>query len=109
VVRVERLWSPTELRRTRVLAPSRRIGAALQACDRFGIAESLSCGPELVNLWKDAWACGAHPRGAAIVTAEVDCRRAGLRRPVPVAWVRRAHEAYLTVRGGDCLRPESFE
>lgn len=109
VVRVQRLWSPAELRRARVLAPSRRIGVALQACDRFGIAESLSCGPELVNLWRDAWACGAHPRGAAVVTAVVDCRRAGLRRPVPVEWARRAHEAYLAARGGECLRPESFE
>jgi hypothetical protein len=109
LVPVERLWSPAELRRTRGLSPSRRIGAALQACDRFGIAESLSCGPELVNLWRNAWACGAHPRGAAVVTAVVDCRRAGLRRPVPVEWVRRAHEAYLTARGGECLRPESFE
>ncbi|MFC7303225.1 hypothetical protein ACFQVC_03230 [Streptomyces monticola] len=109
VVRVERLWSPAELRRARSLAPSRRIGIALRASDRFGIAESLSCGPELVNLWKNAWACGGQPRGAALVTAVVDCRRAGLRRPVPVEWVRRTHEGYLAARGGECLRPEPFE
>jgi hypothetical protein len=109
IVRVERLWSPAEVRRARAVVPSRRLGLALAACDRFGIAESLACGPELVHVWRDAWSPGANPRGAAVVAAVVDCRRAGLRRAVPVEWVRTAHEPYLLARGGSQLEPEPFE
>ncbi|MFE9401097.1 tetratricopeptide repeat protein [Streptomyces sp. NPDC006530] len=108
IVRVERLWSSAEIRRARALVPNRRIGLALAACDQFGIAESLICGPELINVWRNAWSRGANPRGAAIVSAVVDCRRAGLRRAVPVDWVFSAHEPYLAARGGYHLRPESF-
>ncbi|CAM5482593.1 hypothetical protein SALBM135S_10192 [Streptomyces alboniger] len=108
-LRMERLWTPTEIRRAREAAPGRRMSLAIDAADRYGVAESLSCGPELVDVWRDAWECGGHPRGAAIVAMVVDCRRAGLRRPVPLDWARSAHEAYLAARGGENLRPEPFD
>ncbi|MEU5951694.1 hypothetical protein [Streptomyces sp. NPDC047525] len=108
VIRLDRLWSPTEIGRARELPPSRRLRLALQAADRFGISESLACGPDLVHEWRNAWTCGAHPRGAALVTAVLDCRRAGLHRPVPLGWSSLDHEPYLAARGGHLLRPEPF-
>ncbi|WP_406346918.1 hypothetical protein [Streptomyces sp. NBC_00648] len=101
VIRVERMWSWAEIERARQqAAPDRPLTLALRASSRYGIAESLACGPELVNAWRDAWSRGAHPRGAALVTAVVDYRRAGLRRPIPLVWARADHEPYLRARGG---------
>jgi hypothetical protein len=76
---------------------------------RFGVAEYLAAGPQLLAEWRDAWSPGQHPRGAALVAAAVDARRAGLHTPVAEALLRRLHEHYLTERGGSTLRPEPFE
>ncbi|MFD3717501.1 tetratricopeptide repeat protein [Streptomyces sp. NPDC058674] len=49
-------------------------------------------------------------RGGAVVAAAVDCRRAGLRRPVDHALLRALHQPYLAGGGGGGgLRPEGLE
>lgn len=109
VVRLARHWSVPERRRALAHRQDPRIGAALRAGERFGIAEVLAAGPELLATWQNAWAPGANPRGAAVVAAAVDCRRAGLRRPVSRDWLRELHVPYLTARGGGDLQPEPFD
>jgi hypothetical protein len=68
----------------------------------------LAAGPELVEAWQHAWVPGHHPRGAALVAAAVDARRAGYHGPLPVEVLQQLHEGYLVRRGGTELRPESF-
>ena len=65
--------------------------------------------------WQDAWAAvvddrsAGGPRGAALVAAAVDLRRAGYHRPVPLDLLRELHADQLSGRGGAALRPESWE
>jgi hypothetical protein len=107
-VRLERRWSPEERQRARRYVRDSRIDRALRGSDRFGLAEILAAGPELLDSWRNAWVPGANPRGAAIVAMAVDCRRFGLRRTVPQQWLKDLHEIYLNEMGGENLRPEPF-
>lgn len=108
-IRLARRWSDAECRRAEPFRHDPRIRQALNGCERFGIAEIIAAGPELLTSWHNAWAPGANPRGAAVVAAAVDCRRAGLRRPVPREWLRDLHPPYLDGRGGGDLQPEGFD
>ncbi|MBN0043314.1 tetratricopeptide repeat protein [Streptomyces actuosus] len=108
-IRLPRHWSPTEQRRAAAYQADARLRVALKSCDRFGLAEVIAAGPELLAAWDHAWAPGANPRGGAIVAAAVDCRRSGLRRPVSRQWLRELHPPYLAERGGPDLQPEPFE
>nr|WP_163017267.1 tetratricopeptide repeat protein [Streptomyces chartreusis] len=108
VIRLPRRWSEHECRRAAAHADDARIAAALHACDRFGIAETIAAGPELMAAWQNAWAPGTNPRAASLVTAAVDCRRAGLRSAVPRDLPQLLHEPYLAERGGSNLRPETL-
>ncbi|WP_410672298.1 hypothetical protein [Amycolatopsis sp. cmx-4-68] len=102
-----RSWSSEELGRAgRIQLCDPRIAEALEQADRFGVAEYLAAGPQLLAAWRDAWAPSAHPRAAALVLAAVDARRAGIHRPLPLEVLTRAHESYLRRRGGHRLRPE---
>ncbi|MFF3720879.1 tetratricopeptide repeat protein [Streptomyces erythrochromogenes] len=109
VVRLARHWSPEERRRAAAHGHDPRIRAALRAGERFGVAEVLAAGPELLAAWHNAWTPGANPRGAAVVAAAVDCRRAGLRSPVSRDRLRALHRPYLEARGGGDLQPEPFD
>lgn len=109
VIHVNRRWTAQEITRTRAHASDRRLAQALASADRFGIAESLAAGPELAEVWRDAWAPGRHPRGAAMVAAAAGARRAGYHRPLPRDVLERMHEAYLAERGGPDLRPEPVQ
>ncbi|MER5871886.1 hypothetical protein [Streptomyces sp. NPDC002044] len=96
VVPVARSWSPRERRRV----------AALEAGEGRGPAEVLTGGEGPVARWTGGWTPGAQPAGAAVVGAAVDCRRAGLRRPVARAWLRALYPAYLAGRdGGETFGP----
>ncbi|MER5635374.1 tetratricopeptide repeat protein [Kitasatospora sp. NPDC002227] len=106
VVRVARRWSGPECERARLRARDPRIERALRSSGRFGVSEVLASGPALLDSWRDAWAPGANPRGAALVAAAVDCRRLGLRRPLPQEWLAELHLPYLAERGGEDLKPE---
>ncbi|MEV6676534.1 tetratricopeptide repeat protein [Streptomyces erythrochromogenes] len=109
VVRLARHWSPEERRRAAGHGHDPRIRAALRAGEHFGIAEVLAAGPELLAAWRNAWTPGANPRGAAVVAAAVDCRRAGLSSPVSRDRLRELHRPYLEERGGGDLQPEPFD
>lgn len=107
-IRLSRRWSEGETHRASASADPRVVEAARHA-DEFGIAEFLAAGPQLLSEWRDAWSPGHHPRAAALVAAAVDVCRAGVRRGVGVGLLRRLHGQYLAGRGGDVLRPESFD
>lgn len=106
VIRVERHWSAAELNRAAQYADDPRIADALKRADEFGPAEHLAAAPQLYEDWKSAWAVGAHPRGAAMVAAAVDAKRAGWQRPIPRALLEELHTGYLSRRGGEGLSPE---
>lgn len=103
-----RRWSVPELDRASRSA-DRRVRSALRMTGTFGLAELLADGPELARDWQHAWRPGGRPRGAALVAAAVDCRRAGLADPVPVELLAELAEHYLTARGGATLRPEPLD
>src|SRR6266545_5026510 len=103
-----RRWSRPELdRASRSTDP--RVRSALRMTDTFGLAELLADGPELARDWQNGWRPGGHPRGASLVAAAVDCRRAGLSDPVPVELLAELAEHYLDARGGATLRPEALD
>jgi hypothetical protein len=85
-----------------------RLADALRHVDRYGVPEYLSSGPQLAAEWDNAWERGAHPRGAAVVAAAVDCRRAGFAAPLPLRLLRELGQQYIAQRGGPMLRPEPF-
>jgi hypothetical protein len=102
----------SEAERSRALplaARDSRLADALRHADRYGVAEYLSSGPQLRTEWDDAWERGEHPRGAALVTAAVDCRRAGFAAPLPGTLLAELSDQYLEQRGGSMLRPELAE
>ncbi|MET7288482.1 hypothetical protein [Streptomyces sp. NPDC005573] len=109
VVLVERRWSTQERARAESLVADPRLTRALAADSRYGIAELLASGPELAECWRNAWTPGHHPRGAALVAAAVDARRAGYHRPLDAEALQRLHADYLERRGGYELRPESMQ
>lgn len=107
---VERLFSAPEQARAAALAgDDRRLADALGHADRYGIAEYMSSGPQLHTEWRNGWERGTHPRGAALVAAAVDCRRAGYTAPLPRALLDELQDMYLELRGGMLLRPEPLE
>jgi eukaryotic-like serine/threonine-protein kinase len=107
---IERLFSATEKERAQELAGrDPRIADALGHADRNGVGEYLAWGPQLFNQWQDAWTRGNRPRGAALVAAAVDCRRAGFTGPLPRPLLEDLHTGYLDRRGGITLSPERLE
>ncbi|MBV9162527.1 MAG: tetratricopeptide repeat protein [Pseudonocardiales bacterium] len=106
VVEIQRRWSPAELQRARSYTDDPRIQSALSQTGQFGLAEVLAAGPELAKDWRNAWRPGAHPRGAALIAAAVDCRRSGQHDPIKVELLTELAEHYLSARGEALLRPE---
>ena len=109
IVSVPRLWSESELVRTRACRSDPRIADAVAHAAQFGPAEYLAAAPQLLASWRDGWAPSTHPRGAALVMAAVDARRAGMRQPLPVSVLASLHQPYLAARGGALLRPEPLQ
>ncbi|GLZ39530.1 tetratricopeptide repeat protein [Actinokineospora sp. NBRC 105648] len=106
-IRVERAFSPGELERARNRAQDSRIAEALEHVEDYGVAEYLAAGPQLLQRWEDGHAAGTHARGAALVAAAIDCRRAGYRSALPVALLNDLHERYLLPARQS--RPEELE
>ncbi len=71
-IRLARHWTPAEQQRAAAHRADPRIRLALKSCDRFGVAEVVAAGPELLAAWENAWAPGANPRGAAVVATAVE-------------------------------------
>lgn len=105
---LSRRWSEPELARAN-RSTDGRVRSALRMTDTFGLAELLADGPELARDWQNAWRPGGNPRGAALVAAAVDCRRAGLSEPVPVSLLAELAPHYLDAQGGATLRPEPLD
>jgi hypothetical protein len=96
-IRLDRTFTPAELERARARDWDPRIADALAHAGPYGITEYLAAGPELLREWEDARAScqGPHARGAALVAAAVDIRRAGYLSPLPRALLDKVHEQYL--------------
>ena len=79
--------------------------------DICGIAEYLGlAGPRTAcGTGANGWDVGAYPRGAALVAAAVDARRAGLEPPLAGRLLEELAGQYLHRRGGDRLRPEPVD
>ncbi|MFF0066539.1 tetratricopeptide repeat protein [Streptomyces sp. NPDC005279] len=107
-LRLRRPLTSAERERAQTRAWDQRIADALDHADEYGLAEYLAAGPELLNDWENAWEAG-HPRAAALIAAAVDCRRAGLTRPLPRTLLESLHEGYLARQGGEGLGPEPLE
>ena len=92
------MFSPAELDRARARDWDPRVAEALGHSREYGIAEYLAAGPALLRDWEDARgaAAGPHARGAALVAAAIDLRRAGYTSLLPRAVLRQVHEQYLT-------------
>jgi hypothetical protein len=116
---LRRMWSDRELARARAVKHDVRIAQALNSADKHGLAEVMAAGPQLLADWQDAWSAVSRTpvpgqtygeaRGAALVTAAVDVRRAGYHQPVPIGILQVLHEEYLRDRGGAALRPGSWD
>jgi hypothetical protein len=104
-VRLERIWSPSELTRASRISDE-RVSEALKHCSSYGVSEYLAAGPSLMQAWRRASRVGGHPRGAALVRASVDLARAGFTGGVDIEVLRDIHVRYLT---NPSLRPESWE
>jgi hypothetical protein len=117
--RLERIWSTREIASAAEKADDPRIAQALASADRYGLAQFMASGPQLLRDLHDAWSVAparrsvkgavGDPRGAALVNAAVDIRLTGYHRPVPLSLLRRLHEVYLARRGGPALRPGSWK
>lgn len=113
-VHMPRLFSLAERERARARTWDPRIADALLHADSYGIAEYVAAGPELVRDWDDAWSpntdpeAPANPRGAALVMAAVDIRRAGYTSAIPNRLIDDVHDHYLASHGGIRLHPESL-
>ena len=97
-IRISRMFTPAELDRARTRAWDPRIANALEKAGSYGIAEYLAAGPKLIQTWENARASsrGPHARGAALVAAAIDIRRAGWTSLLPRDLLTQAHEHYLT-------------
>ncbi|WP_435217983.1 tetratricopeptide repeat protein [Streptomyces sp. bgisy034] len=107
-IRIDRRWSTTERTRAAEHVTDPRVARAVDD-ERFGIAETLACGPTMLESWRNAWSPGGHPRAAALLATAVDCRRAGMHAPVSSTILADLHVRYLEDRGGDRLRPEPLD
>jgi tetratricopeptide (TPR) repeat protein len=94
-VPVSRAFTKDETERARNRAHDPRIAEALTHSDDYGLAEYLGAGPQLLQRWLDGKESKEHRRGAALVEAAVECRRAGFLSPLPRALLTEAHTHYL--------------
>jgi hypothetical protein len=118
-IRLERRWSPKELASAGNMSSDPRIAHALASAEKYGLAELMAAGPQLLGELRDAWSVSSRdypsgrafgdPRGAALVAAAVDVRLAGYHKPVPLTVLRDLHEVYLAANGGAALRAGSWE
>lgn len=99
-IRLDRMWSEVEIALARS-TPDERITQALASVDKHGVAESIAAGPQLLQSWRDA----RDVRGAALVSAAVDARRAGHHRPLPPDLLQMLHVVYLPAAS----RPGTWE
>jgi TPR repeat protein len=106
-----RRFSPTERQRASDRAWDPRIADALEHAGQYGLAEYLAAGPRLWRRWRNARAVDnldQEQAGAAIVAAALDCRRAGLSRPVPTPLLEKLYQGYMDASVAGRLGPDAF-
>ncbi|MEV7165391.1 tetratricopeptide repeat protein [Streptomyces microflavus] len=101
-IRLDRMWSRTELNRAEELGDP-GLEEALRHRGDYGIAEYLGAGPALLDEMNRACRASGNPRGHAYVRAAVDLHRAGLLE-IPFAAIEELHLTYLKKIPGS--RPE---
>jgi tetratricopeptide (TPR) repeat protein len=96
-IRIARLFTTSELERAQSREWDPRIADAIEHADTHGIAEWLAAGPLLLRDWERARRSATETlaRGAAIVTAAIDLRRAGYLSPIPRDLLYEVHGQYL--------------
>jgi uncharacterized protein len=112
IIRINRSWpSAAERRKAAVLAEANpSIQAALTAAETgVGFAEFLAAAPRLWDRWNFGKAIDVEPIGAAIVSAAIDCRRAGLTGTLSEGLLYDLSRAYLDEHTVGKLSPGSFE
>jgi eukaryotic-like serine/threonine-protein kinase len=99
-IRIARLFTTSELERAKTRDWDPRIGDAIEHADTHGLAEWLAAGPLLLRDWERARSSATETlaRGAALVTAAIDLRRAGYLSPIPRNLLDEVHELYLDER-----------
>jgi eukaryotic-like serine/threonine-protein kinase len=97
-LRISRMFTAAELGRARICDWDPRIATALGRAGDYGIAEYLAAGPALLDIWENARASshGPHTRGAALVAAAIDIRRAGWTSPLPRDLLSEICDDYLS-------------
>ncbi|WP_405501092.1 hypothetical protein OG501_20305 [Streptomyces niveus] len=103
-IRMSRLWSASEIDRA-TAAHDERISDAVTHSATYGVSEYLAAGPALMQAWLRAQRVNGNPRGAALVQASVDLKRAGFSGAVDIEVLEELHARYLP---GPSLRPESW-
>ncbi|GAA4670984.1 tetratricopeptide repeat protein [Amycolatopsis dongchuanensis] len=93
-VELERALDRTETAAAHQFQSDPRIAGALLDETRPGFGAHIAAGPEAVRRWREA----ENERGAALVSAAVDLRRAGYLEPVPLDWLVALHPHYLSPR-----------
>ncbi len=89
-LRIDRLFSPAERERAAVTFQDPHL---IEALDRYGLAEYLSAGPDLVERFENGIL--TEPVGAMVVLAAADWSRTGLTRPVPQTVLLALVQDYL--------------
>jgi tetratricopeptide (TPR) repeat protein len=110
---VPRLFSMAERERTKARNWDPRLSEALGHSSEYGVAEYLAAGPQLWDAWQNAWHTAgsndSHVRGAALVDAAIDIRRAGYTAGIPRQLLDEVHEPYIAARVGPHAEPEALE
>ncbi|MFI1920410.1 tetratricopeptide repeat protein [Nocardia sp. NPDC020380] len=105
-----RMFSDTEESRARTRAHTDvRLADAVEHVASFGIAEYLAAGPELMQKWQGSREGGDHVRGASLVSAAVECRRAGMIQPLARTFLVELSKSMLPTRGGIRVAGESLD
>jgi tetratricopeptide (TPR) repeat protein len=97
-IRISRMFSNQEIDRAQARNWDSRIAIAVDHADSYGLAEYLAAGPQLLRDWQNARESseGGNVRGAALIAAAVDIRRAGYTSPIPRSLLSQIHEHYLS-------------
>ena len=98
IIRFERKLNADERKAAHEAYDDARLDEALE---RYGLAEYLVAGPDLVLKLKTG--ASTNPVGRAAVLAAVDWYRVGLGRPVPKPTLKRLYPAYLSDDDDDDL------
>ncbi|WP_026424974.1 sel1 repeat family protein [Actinokineospora inagensis] len=91
--------APSEKRRA-AEHPDSRIASYLDQPGAVGLAEHIAGAPATLQHWRSALG-GDHPLAGAVISAAIDCRRAGMVHGIPTVLLRALAPTYLDHPVGD--------